>query len=308
MSSIPEFLRKYSRQLYYLFVAILIVLFGWILWRINQAGNLGFASKTFWDWIALLLLPITLLIIGLWFGTILKATELKKAAEERKSDREIADKLRDSEREIAVEKQQQDALEKYFDRMMVLLLEGDLSQEARPNVQRLARTLTLNILRQLGSDRNRQVMQFLQESDMLGVVNLRNGDLFEANLSGANLVGIDLSGSDLSEANLVDANLCGANLRGAGLIGTYLIVADLSGANLRGANLSSANLNDAILVGADLRDADLTKADLRGADLSGADLRGANMTETELWRPREAKFDENTKWPESFSLPNSLPK
>lgn len=308
MSSIPGFLRKYRRQLYYLFVAILIILFGWILWRINQAGNLGFSSKTFWDWIALLLLPITLLIIGMWFGTILKDTELKKAAEERKSDREIADKLRDSEREIAVEKQQQDALERYFDRMMVLLLEGDLSQEARPNVQRLARTLTLNILRQLGSDRNRQVMQFLQESDMLGVVNLRNGDLFETNLSGANLVGIDLSGSDLSEANLVDANMCGANLRGAGLIGAYLIVADLSGANLRGAKLSNANLNDAILVGADLRDADLTKADLRGADLSGADLRGANMTETELWRPREAKYDKNTKWPESLSLPNSLPK
>jgi len=308
MSSVSDFLKKYGRQFYYLLVVILIVLFGWILWRINQAGNLGFASRSFWDWIALLLLPITLMILGLWFGSILKETELKKAAEERKTDRELAEKLRESEREIALEKQRQEALEKYFDRMMVLLLEGDLSLEARPNVQRLARTLTLNILRELGSERNRQVIQFLQESDMLGVVNLRNGDLFEANLSGANLVGVDLSGSDLSEANLVDANLCGANLRGAGLIGTYLIVADLTEANLQGANLSNANLNDAILVGADLRDADLSEADLRGADLSGADLRGANMAETELWRPREAKYDKDTKWPESFSLPSSSHK
>ena len=70
-------------------------------------------------------------------------------------------------------------------------------------------------------------------------------DLREANLYGANL----------SRANLYEANLCEANLYGA----------NLSRADLRGANLYGANLSRANLYGADLSRADLSRADLRGA-------------------------------------------
>ena len=69
------------------------------------------------------------------------------------------------------------------------------------------------------------------------------------------------------KADLRDANLWGANLRGA----------DLRGANLWGANLRGADLRDANLWGANLRGADLRDADLRGANLWGANLRGANL-------------------------------
>ncbi len=302
MNSISEFLKKNSKQIGYLLVVVLVILFGWALWGTYQDGTFGFDSKTFWDWMELLIIPVTLVVVGLWFGKILRQIELEKAAEAEKAEKELAEKMRETEKEVALESQRQKTLEKYFDRMMELLLDGDLSLEARPNVQNLARTITLNVLRGLESDRNRQVIQFLRESEMLGVVDLRNSDLFEANLSGVNLVDVDLSGSDLSEANLVDAYLCRANLSGTGLVSAYLIVTDLTGANLRGANLSRANLNDAILVGADLREADLSKADLRGADLRGADLRGADLTETELWRPREARYDKHTRWPEGFAI------
>ncbi|EDH0393090.1 pentapeptide repeat-containing protein [Salmonella enterica subsp. enterica serovar Heidelberg] len=80
------------------------------------------------------------------------------------------------------------------------------------------------------------------------------------------------SSADLRDANLFDANLCGADLRGA----------DLCGADLRGADLRGANLFDADLCGANLFDADLCGADLRGADLRGADLRGANLFDADL--------------------------
>ena len=82
----------------------------------------------------------------------------------------------------------------------------------------------------------------------------------KANLRGANLRDADLWDADLRGANLRDADLWGANLRDA---------------NLRGANLWGANLRGADLWDANLRGANLRGANLRGANLRGADLRGA---------------------------------
>ena len=70
----------------------------------------------------------------------------------------------------------------------------------------------------------------------------------------------NLRGADLRDADLWDADLRGADLWDA----------DLWGANLRGANLWDADLRGANLRGANLRDADLWDADLRDADLWGA--------------------------------------
>ena len=88
-------------------------------------------------------------------------------------------------------------------------------------------------------------------------------------------------GADLRDTDLYGADLCNADLRGANLSD-----ADLCDADLRSANLSDADLCDADLYGANLSDADLCNADLRGADLRGADLRGANLCGANL---RDAK-------------------
>jgi uncharacterized protein YjbI with pentapeptide repeats len=136
----------------------------------------------------------------------------------------------------------------------------------------------------------------------LSEANLNGADLSEANLSGANLNGANLieanlieanlNGADLSEANLSGANLIGANLNGAyliradliraDLIGADLSRADLIGANLSGANLSGANLSRADLIGANLSGANLIRADLSGADLIRADLSGADLNGADL--------------------------
>ncbi len=107
-------------------------------------------------------------------------------------------------------------------------------------------------------------------------------DLREANLFLANL----------SEANLSTARLSGANLRCATLSGAELFLADLSGADLSGAdltsaklltaNLSVANLTGAMLSRADLSMANLSRANLTSAYLLLATLRGADLSEANL--------------------------
>jgi Pentapeptide repeats (8 copies)/Transposase domain (DUF772) len=49
----------------------------------------------------------------------------------------------------------------------------------------------------------------LAESELIGIIDLRNADF-----SGTNLRGADLRGADLSNANLRNADLQGANLDG----------------------------------------------------------------------------------------------
>ncbi|ECV0359191.1 pentapeptide repeat-containing protein [Salmonella enterica subsp. enterica serovar Bareilly] len=106
---------------------------------------------------------------------------------------------------------------------------------------------------------------------------LRDANLFDANLCDADLRDANLCGANLCDADLRDANLCGADLCGANLFD-----ADLRDANLCGADLCGANLFDANLRGADLRGANLCDANLRGADLRGANLCGANLCDADL--------------------------
>jgi uncharacterized protein YjbI with pentapeptide repeats len=136
----------------------------------------------------------------------------------------------------------------------------------------------------------------LWDADLHGVhlheADLTSAQLYRADLHGAHLhraqlyraylSGADLRGVDLSEATLRKANLIAANVTGANVIAADLSEADLREAHLQGAYLSGVRLSGADLSQADLRDTTLTSADLSGANLTRADLSGANLSEADL--------------------------
>lgn len=107
----------------------------------------------------------------------------------------------------------------------------------------------------------------------------------------------------MRQVNLQNANMRGwyfyrTNLQEANLEGAVLSGADLSLTNLRAANLRQVELiNFAKLIKADLSNANLSEADLTDADSSGANLEKAILTGCIL---QDARFDEATKWPDSF--------
>jgi hypothetical protein len=71
-------------------------------------------------WMELLLVPAALGAAGFWFARVQKQTEL-----------EIAERERTSDREIALERQQQQTLENYLDRMKELLLDRNLGPDSQ---------------------------------------------------------------------------------------------------------------------------------------------------------------------------------
>ena len=195
----------------------------------------------------------------------------------------------EQDQQIALDKQREDLLQVYLDRMSELLLHDGLRQ-SKPGdeVRNVARVRTTTILNQLDARRVGKVFAFLRDAGLMSekpdssVVSLSEADFRHVNWGAAILTGANLSGANLSGATLDGADLSSANLSGANLTGAILDGANLSGATLSGATLSEARLAKANLFGATLREADLAKANLSGAILTEATLSGAILKEATL--------------------------
>lgn len=295
-----QYIRKHRAIIILIITPITIMLIVFAYWL--QLNWTGFPSKTLWDWLNLLGILAIPAVVG--FGTVWFTTKQSQVSNAESKDN-----------------QREAALQGYIDKMSELLLHENLRDPAGEEARKVARTRTLTVLRRLDKGRQRSVLQFLFEAELISkdkpIIDLNGSvlsevDLSRADLSGADLSRADLSGADLRRADLSDArlsktnfsraNLSGANLKEANLTdssleGAFLIGANLEGAVLTGAVLEEANLTSTHLEGAKLEKARLTKADLgntflrearmqkaylAGAYLKGADLREADLREADL--------------------------
>ena len=277
------------------------------------------SSKTLWDWLSVLGVPLTLALLGFW----VQALQQKQAEEGAKVEKEIAETARKEE-----------AIQAYFDRLSDLLVDKNLiaiaskvqSFEARAKAEKeksgdnprseelelpaklqepkeqldaaidVIRARTLAILRRLKDDAERKtsVVQFLIEAEVVEKLrlSLRDADLSgisiggrftgEINPTGANLTGIDLNNANLKGADFSSANLTGANLCWADLSSADLCSAELNQVNLESANLCGANLIDVEFVEAFLSGANLVAADLSSARIIDSIFCAADLTEADF--------------------------
>lgn len=282
-----------STFLWALIIISLAVVFTCILIETVRLCNTGFNDKTLWDWMDLLLVPAALGVGVWWLNRSEKAHE----------------------RSITTDRLRETALQSYFDTMTELLLEHDSSSPEPEHtnnprgkkLRSIARIRTLSILRGLGEQRKRQVLQFLYESELifppdstdledadsgglhLNFVNLKHADLDEAHLAQVFLARAVMNETSLQHANLEGAEMESAKLVQSDLRWANLKTANLSLADLRNANLQNSDLRGTILSDAILREAYLVEADLRGAALRGADFRDATLSRTDL---RDASLED----------------
>ncbi len=254
-------------------------------------------ARTLWDWLQLLIIPLVLAVAALLFNRATTRAEQKIAAQRYEQDQQIA-----------LDKQHEDLLQAYLDRMSELLLEKDLRTKPSEEVKNVARVRTITVLTQLDARRIGYVFTFLREAGLMSttssdnVVSLKDADLHavkwsHADLRGVNLSGANLNGADLSGANLDSAHLNGANLYKANLSGAILFGASLERANLKRANLYEAGLIETILYKANLSGAGLSEAGLTQADLKNA----RNITIEEL--EKQAKSLEGATMPDGSIHP-----
>lgn len=208
----------------------------------------GFKTKTMWDWLDMLVVPIA----GIWLAGLFALARAR------------ADKRSEEARELAEERTQVETLSAYLESMQELITGEHLpsSTENGP-VKAVARARTLAALRILNGSRKGILLRFLHEAGLV------DGPTPRLKLTLADLTDVDLVGAELRSINLE-----GANLRGG----------DLNGANLQGAHLQGALLNDADLGFADLTDATVNNAQLAMCrDLLEARLPEGNKVDEEVW-------------------------
>jgi hypothetical protein len=187
----------------------------------------GLETKSAWDWLELLIIPAVLAIGGYLFS---------------RADRK-------SEREIAQDRVQEEALQRYLDRMQELILDKGLRRskedEEIREMRSVSRARTLTVLRSLDGNRKGELVRFLHEADLIGKAVREKWGEWRATEAIIDLSGANLRNANLREAILRGADLSDTNLSGADLFGANLLCADLSGANLKYAYMDCVNLTGA---------------------------------------------------------------
>ena len=266
----------------------------------------GFQTKTLWDWMDLLIIPIVLALGAFFLNRSERAIERENnnnraefdrqiADERRVEDRKLAEERANLEREIAKDQQQEQALNTYLDRMSELLLEKELRTTKNSEVRNVARTHTLKILQVLDKFRKGVVIKFLYETSLITgkepIIKLNDAELSEVELPSSNLNGINFEGAILIKANFTDAKLDASIFEKAIAKNANFLRANLKSANLKKADFQYCNLHESNLQGADLERADLRVARLSSVQFEGANLRGTSLINADLMAARLAGAD-----------------
>src|SRR5919112_1094819 len=110
----------------------------------TKQSRWGFRGKTVWDWMALLIVPLVLVVIGLGFTMLQDARQQRIEDRRAQQAQKIENQRAEAERELAEQQAQDEALQAYLDQMNNLLLEHNLRDSEPGNeVPTLARARTV---------------------------------------------------------------------------------------------------------------------------------------------------------------------
>ncbi|CAF0939208.1 unnamed protein product [Adineta steineri] len=209
-----------------------------------------------------LLLPLALGI----FTVVITFQQQQAAKQQRDEDRMASDKQRDQERNLSDEKYKNERLDTYVKEMGLLLEKNKGSLVSKDFLATLARVKTLNIFRQLDSQRNTRIIQFLHEAKQLHETEERRS----LDLSAAKLRDIDFRSTDFrfTKASYTDFRQITAVL--IEFSSATLTHSIFMGANIKYTKFNVANLNNVTF-----SRANLYKVDFSGSNVADEQLQSA---------------------------------
>lgn len=210
-------------------------------------------AKTFFDWLKLIIIPLSLGLLGWSY----------KEAEKSKAQK------------IEEERSRNETLNSFFNVITDLIKNHNLSNNPSVQTRAMAKTRINMALSQLDGGRKGQVLQFLYESDLIDIPpKIR---ILGANFNDSILDQIVLGGSEIRGAFFKNASIKNSNLNGIILNSSNLENADFSGSQVE-----NADFGYTILKKCKLKNMDLTSVNFEGADLTNADLKGSTIKQSQL--------------------------
>lgn len=209
--------------------------------------------RKLWDWLDLLIVPLSLIFLG-W---IYQAYEKSKTERKEK------------------ENQQNEILDSYFRTISELINKWNLLDKTQNNESRIiARTRTIVAVENLEGERKGQILQFLFESNLI--------DDEKLNILGANFREVQASGIVLRNTTIKGVHFCDSNFKNTFLDGSSFISCNFSNTNFNGASMENTNLGYSDLSYCKLTNIDLTRVNFEGANLNYADLSNSKITQSQL--------------------------
>jgi len=238
-----------------LFLVVLVLLTSWACWPDDSPNWTGFGdreikvginpSKTLWDWLDLLLIPLIIAVAGWYFSKTEKKSE--KAREK--------------------EKNQQSIRENYLKTITSLLLEHNLKESKRGDeIRSVAKAYTTTFLINADNARKGIILQFLFESNLISekpVIDLLGVNLSNSNFDKLKLINIEITG----------ANFKNCNFRKSNLERSIFCTSDFSGSNLSYSNLKNVDFTYCDMIGTKIIGVDLRETNIDGVDFSKAILK-----------------------------------
>lgn len=246
------------------------------------------AGRPLWDWMSLLV-GLFLIPVCVGIATVEVTNRQTDAQNALSQQLHGQDTLQHrSDQEIAQQARYDDLFQVYHESIDQLLLESRLRTFALgSDVQDIAHSRTLDILRQIDTTRKRLVISYLSDLKLVEtgyfppppdnwrdlpppVVSLAGADLRQTNLDSIWLDGANFGGANFNRASLSDDFLDRANFSGADLFSANLSESSLTHADFFLANLSGANLNNSNFQDASFHFVRFNQTDFTGADLGSA--------------------------------------
>ncbi|MEM6255724.1 MAG: pentapeptide repeat-containing protein [Cyanobacteria bacterium P01_D01_bin.156] len=219
-------------------------------------------KQVFWSLVSVIGVPLALLLVS---------HEIEQANEA------TAQNTREAE-----------SIDAYVDSVGELLLNIDIEQADPSKIERLIRSKTLLVTRQINPNRKGQVVRFLYDQELIfseqevqrrqqEITNAQSLQQTTERLEEVPPQELAESQSPQKTTEEIEDTFHQVNLGGLDLVGVNLNSAFIPGINLANTTMQKANLSNTNLVRADFTGADLNRADLSGADLSSATLDGSNL-------------------------------
>lgn len=225
----------------------------WMGFAPHDETKNGPQPKLLWDWLDLLIVPISLGLIG-W---IYKEYE----------------KSKDSKKEY--ENKQNEILDSYFRVISDLIIkEKLLDSKSNDESKIIARTRTIVAIDNLSGDRKGQVLQFLYESNLIrdNVIELIGANFRNSEVSGIVLKNITIKGVYFSTSEFIKTYLDNSDFTSC----------DFTGTNFDESSLNNTNLSYTKLVGCKMTNMDLTTINFEGADLTNANFTNSKILQSQL--------------------------
>jgi uncharacterized protein YjbI with pentapeptide repeats len=254
-----------------------------------------FRAKQWFGWCKMLLSALLPLILGI-FTVIYTMQQNNIAKQNREQDLAIATAIREQDQSQADELRIQTIYDTFINDISARLLDKNFNASNEKLLVHI-RAKTLDSLRQVDTERKRNIIIFLYEIFLLHRHRQPEIDISEADLRDVKFI----DGSSFScafkwlalrnvLANNISFYMCNSNeavfdgsmMNYSQFIGSYIVRASFVSAHLMGAVFSKSNFRYANFTNADLSYSNFSIHPFMNVDLTNADLFGSDITDAHL--------------------------